>query len=201
MYYQKDYVLRMIEMLGDFARRLRGIVSEAVARAELDGVAQRACGLPLDMLRAGDPDMLEDMLTEPRRYLAAELLLLDAEVERRTHADEELAPLYIQALALFASLREPEYARPAADQAGRLLREQLPLLPAASLAGIAPLLEHSGQLALAEDALFAARDLDARHADDARAFLMRIRGLGERTLRAGGLSRAEVEEGLDALKR
>lgn len=51
MYFQRDYVLRMIEMMGEFARRLLDMAREEDARIELDQVSRRACGMPLAMLK------------------------------------------------------------------------------------------------------------------------------------------------------
>lgn len=200
MYFQKDYVLRMIEMMGDLVRRICSIAREADARAELDTVAQRACGLPMEMLREGEPHTLEALMDEPRRYFAAELLLIAVEVERRTHADEELIPFYTQALALYATLAD-DYAKPAADRAGRIVRENLPLLPADALKVSAGLFERTGQYALAEDAWFAAVELSPDDAPKAEAFLLRLAVLDAHRLRSGGLSPDEVTEALRALKR
>lgn len=77
-------------------------------------------------------------------------------------------------------------------------------LPPRTEAALVLFHENRGEYARAEDALF--RFLDATgNAPEAlevgRAFYHRLRALGEETLCAGGLSRAEVEEGLAALQR
>lgn len=201
MFYQKDYVLRMIEMLGDLLRRIKAIVVDRVAAAELDQVSRRACGLPLDALRTWDAGLLADTLEEPQRYLAAELLLIDIEVQRRTQTDDALLPTYVQALALFASLREADYMLPAAGKSAAIVRAHLASLPAGTLLGSAALFEAAGQYADGEDALFAAIAIDPAHAGAAEAFIARLYALDETALRAGGLSHAELDEASSALNR
>lgn len=201
MFYQKDYVLRMIEMLGDLMRRIKSIIKDSVATTELDQVARRACGLPLEALRTWDAHLLRDTLEEPQRYLAAGLLLIDIEVQARTKTDDALLPVYIQALALFASLREVDYMLPAAHQSAAIVRMHLASLPAATLLASAALFEAAGQFDAAEDALFTAVATDPAYKEEARAFAARLSTLSEEALQAGGLSHAEVTEALQALNR
>lgn len=64
--------------------------------------------------------------------------------------------------------------------------------------------EHRGEYARAEDALFRlldASDNAAEAREIGRAFYHRLRELSEEVLVLGGLSRAEIEEGLAALAR
>lgn len=199
MYFQKDYVLRMIEMIGELARRFRGILREQTAWTELEQIAQRACGLPLDMLRMGDTDMLHTLLDDPQRYLAAELLLIDIEIAARKMADEELLPRKAQALALLRSLPAGDYLRPACERARALLSGALDTLPVASLLDAADLLERGGFLSGAEDALYVAFERDSTQRPLLVAYYDRLSLLDDATLTAGGLNRAEIAEGRAAL--
>ncbi len=199
MYFQKDYVLRMIEMMGDLLRRIRQMISEAEARETLDEVAQKGCGLPLTMLRTTDPDALRDLLSDAQRFLAAELLMIDAEVALRTKPDEEVAPVWAQALAVYATLTEFDYAAPAADRAARLLNERLSVLAVPALLAAADLCERAGLFGAAEDALFAALPEDPEAANRAIAFYDRLDRLSDAALRAGSFSRAEIAEGRRAV--
>lgn len=201
MYFQKDYILRMIEMMGDLVRRICAIASENDARAELDEIAQRACGLPLKMLRDGDPQMLNNVLEDAQRFLAAELLMIALAVDARTKTDEELLPLRIQILALYASVREPDYALPAAERAATITGKYLAQLPVESLLSSAALFEYAGQLAPAEDAFYAAADQSQEAIGDLLSFYIRLDQLDDRVLLAGGLSRDEVTEARAALNR
>lgn len=199
MYFQKDYILRMIEMIGELARRIKAKLSEADARQELTQVAQQACGMPLSLLRTSDPDSLAAMLSEPQRYLAAQLLVIAEEVDARTMAEDELLPLRIQTLSLLSTIHEPDYVGPACEQASRILRENLAQLPVESLVSAAALFERGGQYALAEDAYYAAMEASAGHESLLLAFYDRLLAMDEHLLLAGGLTHEEVQEGKAAL--
>lgn len=201
MYFQRDYVLRMIEMMGEFIGRILSIANEKVAMDELDEVAQKGCGLPMEMLRTGDADMLRDLLDEPQRFLAAELLLINIEIEKRSKTEEELLPLKIQALSLLSSLRDPDYLLPASDRSARLVRENLAALPLDTLLEAAALFEVGGNYALAEDALYAATEIIPAQTPALLAFYERLLPLEDAELIAGGLSRDEVTEGIMSLKQ
>lgn len=199
MYFQRDYVLRMIEMIGELFRRILATVDDVDAIKELDEIANKACGLPLAMLRGGDAAMLADTLEEPQRFLAAELLRIATRIDSRTQTDDALLPLYAQTIAILSGLRDPDYAIPAADRVALILRERLTDLPTDSLLRAAALLEHAGLYADAEDALFAAME----HTPDIRAqitaFYDRLEALDDRALLAGNLTRDELSEGRAAL--
>ncbi len=199
MYFQKDYVLRMIEMMGELVRRICSIAREADARAELDEISQKACGMPMSLLATGDPGTLTDLLGEPQIYLAAELLLIEVEIASRKETEDMLLPLRIQALALFSSLKEPDYMIPASDHARRVMEDALDQLPLESLLGIVPLFERAGQYAAAEDALFAAYEMDPAVKPLIEAYYDRLDAQKDDALRAGGLSRDEIAEGRAAL--
>jgi len=200
MYFQKDYVLRMIEMLGEMMRRIGALAEEADARAELNEISGRACGMPMAMLKTADPDALAELLGEAQRFLAAELLAIDLQVSRRKHTEDELLPTVQQALSLYASLFEPDYLLPACDRASRMMEGALDVLPADTLLSVALLEERGGQYAAAEDALFAAYAKAPRLRPEAEAFYGRLFRLSDAELKAGGFSREEIGEGLSALK-
>lgn len=199
MYFQKDYVLRMIEMLGELVRKICSIAREADAYKELDEISHKALGLPLSLLRTTDPDELDGLLCEPQRYLAAELIMIDIEIAKRTKTDDLLLPLKAQALSLYATLKEPDYVAPSCARAAWLLEENLGEFPAALLAKAARLLERGGAFDKAEDAWFAARDIAPDLIQEVRAFYDRLERLSDRELKAGGLSRGELTEGRAAL--
>lgn len=196
MYFQRDYVLRMIEMIGEFARGILNLAREEDARAKLDSVSRRACGMPLAMLKTADAPTLETLLSEPQRYFGAELLLLSGEVDARTRAEDELAPVRAQALALLCTLQSPDYVPRACAAAHRIVKPLLDSLSAPELLGAAALFERGDRFAWAEDALFAAGDDRAR-----LAFYRRALAADDRTLRGGNLPREEIEEALAILAR
>lgn len=200
MYFQKDYVLRMIEMMGELMRRICAISREVDARHELDEISQKACGMPIFMLKTGDPETLVNLMAEPQRFLAAELLLIDIEISKRTQTEDELLPLKLQILALLASLTEPDYMLPSCDHAAKIMEETLDEMPVDTLTHIAELFERGGQYAACEDALFAAYEIDPGVHPSILAFYNRLDHVTDAMLVAGGLSREEVEEGRQELQ-
>jgi hypothetical protein len=200
VYFQKDYVLRMIEMLGELVRRIGEMTREADARGEVNEIAERACGLPIGLLAATDAASLPEMLGEAQRYLAGQLLLIHLEIEARKAPEETLAPIRAQALAIFATLMEPDDLLPAADTAARLLPEVTDDLPLETLVAVAGLLERAGLYAPAEDAHFAALERGGA-TQPAANFYERLAQLPDSALIQGGLPRAELAEGLAALQQ
>ncbi len=199
MFFQRDYVLRMIEMMGDLVRNILSIAREVDARGELDAIAGRACGMPMSMLRAQPPEALAELLDDPQRFLAAELLMIDIEISRRTHTEDTLIPDKEQAIRLYATLRDPDYLLPAADRVSGMLEEMLADAAEDTLLAAAGLLEEAGQFAAAEDALFAAAERNPAHLPAAHALYDRLDGVSENALLSGGLSREEIAEGRAAL--
>ncbi|MCL1963939.1 MAG: DUF6483 family protein [Firmicutes bacterium] len=205
MYFQRDYVLRMIEMAGELVRRICSVAREADARQELDEICQKASGMPMAMLRTENPDTLVDLLSEAQRYLSAELLLIDMAISRRKKTEDELLPVREQALMLLSSLEDPDYALPACGEVKRLLEGVLDQLSVEPLLRSAGLLERCGEYADAEDVLFAALSSSAEDRSpevraEAEAFYARLEALDEKTLLEGNFSRAEIAEGREALR-
>ncbi len=202
MYFQRDYILRMIEMVGDLLRRIRDGLQNLITKAELDKISGQACGMPLSLLESADPETLRDILDEPRRYLAAQLLIAQAALESPSAPDDEaLLPARMQALSLLSSLKEADFAPSAASEAARILPYVLDSAPVALLMEAATLLEAGGAYAPAEDALYAALDQGAENTKEIDAFYSRLLAKTDADVRLGGLSHEEVNEGKEELKR
>lgn len=199
IYFQKDYVLRMIEMIGETARRITALLHDRKAYDEIDEIAKRACGLPLSMLRTGDMDMLIFTLEEPPRFLAAQLLQIAARVDARTQSDDELLPTLTQALQLYASLREPDYLLPACDAAAQIMSAHLTSLADDALVSAAALFEAGGAFSSAEDAWYELASRQDSHKAGFLAFYDRIEALDDAALLAGNLPRQEIAEGRSGL--
>jgi len=193
MLFQKDYVLRMIEMLGDFAHELLERLKDADAHLRLEEVCRAACGLSPSLLEKTDLDTLCDLLSDEQRYFAAHLLLLRGKLLLRKQGEEAQAIPAAQALRLFSSLSDPDEFRPAALAAAEILRPLLSHLPADALLCAAAALERGGEYALAEDAFYAAE----APKDILSAFYHRLLLLPQERLIAGGLPKEEIEEALE----
>ncbi len=195
MYFQRDYILRMIEMIGELARRILDNAREEDARAELDEISRKASGMPLKTLKTADVSTLETLLSPEQRYLCAELLLIGAQVDARTQTDDAVNPARAQALSLLATLQTPDYLPRACDRAHSAMEEMLDFLAPAELAALAALFERGGRFAAAEDALWAAENRAAL-----AAFYRRLLAMDDAALCAGNLPREEILEAVRALE-
>lgn len=189
MYFQRDYILRMIEMLGEFMREILDLARDADAQAELDEVSRKASGMPLKLLKTAGVPTLESILSPEQRYLCAELLLLSAQVDARTRPDDETTPTRAQALMLFCTLQSPDFVPRACSHARMVMEPMLDALAPQELLALAGLFERGGDYAAAEDALYAAGDAPAR-----LAFYRRLLSLDDGALCAGNLPRSEILE-------
>ncbi|MBE5794861.1 MAG: hypothetical protein E7323_09320 [Clostridiales bacterium] len=102
--FQRDYILRMIEMMGDLARKVAQLMEELEYLHQLDDASRLHCGMPLKALEdLSHESLLEMMAPEPRLY-ASELLHLRA-MERSVQWDYR-DRLLLKSLRLLASLTE-----------------------------------------------------------------------------------------------
>ena len=209
MYFQKDYILRMIEMFGKLFEDLVNRTEWADALHEIDQIALKACGLPASMLLGVDPEDIRGLLSDLQRYFAAELLMIELAVQRRFMTEDELFPREVQILEILATLEEVDYVIPACDHVWRIVGECDEYdgpLRVDLLIAIAGLFERGGQYDHAEDMLYAVMERVKENAEAdltteavkemIRSFYQRLLKMDDRALLAGGLPRDEVEEGM-----
>ena len=102
--FQRDYILRMIEMMGDLARKVAQLMEELEYLHQLDDASRLHCGLPLKALEELSHESLIEMLgPEPRLY-ASEILYLRA-MERSIQWEAQ-DQMMLKSLRLLASLTE-----------------------------------------------------------------------------------------------
>lgn len=200
MYFQKDYILRMIEMLGKLAEEIRERHNETDALQKLDELALRTCGLQLSMLQNMSPEQLQDIMGDAQQYFAAELLFIELEVKKRTMTDDILLPRRIQILALYAALQEIDYLLPACEHAAQLTDGYLDVLPLDILMNLSTFFERGGQYDHAEDMLYAALAQSNEIMPQIESFYARLTLVDDRALLQGGLPRDEIEEGQQSLR-
>lgn len=97
--FQNDYILRMIEMLGNLLLRLTELAEDKQKRDLLDSAARSRCGIPLRALENMSVEDLQNLLPEQARLLASELLYLKENT--LSFPDEELL---LKSLRLLISL-------------------------------------------------------------------------------------------------
>jgi tetratricopeptide (TPR) repeat protein len=212
--YQRDYLMRQIEQVGQMLARILGLAKggrgdEALALfdqayAPLLGVGSRVVavlddGQLVDMLTSGaNPDMR-------RVSMALELLKAEADLYAGAGQAGEAAIRYRRALALAGCLAARSERLLDRELAADLLEraEELELSAAQRLA-VARVLEALGRYADAEDALFELIDDDPDDpgpVEQAIAFCQRLRPLEPERLATGGLPLEEVNATLAELLR
>lgn len=153
--FQRDYILRMIEMMGDLARRVAQLMDELEYLHQLDKESRLHCGLPLKALEELSFESLRDMLAPEARLYASELIYLRA--MERSMQWEARDELLLKSLRLLATLSEEGVLCEVRAPRLRELKQQLlPLLTAEDLAACAMFFSSGGAFDEMEDALFQA---------------------------------------------
>lgn len=164
--FQRDYILRMIEMMGDLMRRVKELMDELSQMRLLEEACRRHCGLPLSALEALSEQSLLEMLSPTPRLLASEILYIRA-TAFSLQWEEERA-LKLKCLQLLASLwEEGPLCELRASRLQALKLEVLDLLSPEDLMVCASFLRQGGAYADMEDALFEAAQRCAPRERDA----------------------------------
>lgn len=153
--FQRDYILRMIEMMGDFMRRVAELMDELSQMRLMDEECKRHCGLSLTALEALNSESLMEMLAPTPRLLASELLYMRATVFQMSLEEER--ELKRKSLRLLSSLyEEGPLCELRAARVEQLKEELLDVLTADELMACAEFLSQAGEYADMEDAIFQA---------------------------------------------
>ncbi len=78
MYFQSDYILRMIQMMGDFFRQLLENLDEAMKGQEYERFIRKQCGISGATAENLSADSLIEMLPDNPRFLLSELMYVRA---------------------------------------------------------------------------------------------------------------------------
>lgn len=155
--FQRDYILRMIEMMGDLMRRVKELMDELSQMRLLEEACRRQCGLPLSALETLTTESLTELLSPTPRLFASELLYLRATALPAPW--EEGRMLRLKSMRLLLTLEEEGplcELRAARVQALKL--ELADLLLPEDLMACAAFLRQGGAYADMEDALFEAAE-------------------------------------------
>ena len=153
--FQRDYILRMIEMMGDLMRRVKELMDELAQMRLLDGASRKRCGLPLSALETLSTESLTELLSPTPRLFASELLYLRA--MGLPAPWEEGRMLRLKSLRLLLTLEEEgPLCELRAPRVQALKLELADLLLPEDLMDCAAFLRQGGAYADMEDALFEA---------------------------------------------
>ena len=205
MDFQRDYVLRMIEMMGDFLRRVKELINDLSRMDLMDQMCRENCGMPLNAARALSAESLNELLPAPSRLWLAEIW--HAQANYTNVGIEEKNELLYRSFQLLLSMGEGQEAACEArgERLHKLLKELDERLTSRDLMEAAAFLARGAFFGWAEDAAFEAvltAPLGRRRewCREAQGLLAGLLEISDEGLCAGGLPRAEVEESLRDLR-
>ena len=112
--FERDYIMRMIQMMGDFFRRIADMVDDRERALLIDAQARQHCGMPLATAEALEPDMLAELLPPAQRFVMSELLHTKGRACASLPAAHREA-LLLQSLRLLSTLNGDQFAQRAAS--------------------------------------------------------------------------------------
>jgi len=198
MDFQRDYILRMIQMMGDMMRRLAEKLDDQERGRMLDIACREFCGLSLETGEKLDASSLCEMLAPVPRLMMSELLY--ARATTVTLPLEDMQDLKLKSLRLLSSLyAEGQMCDLRANRLSELMNDVFPLLAGADLMDCARFFSEAEQFDRMEDALFQA--LDASQGEtretmraEAIGLLRRAAGATEGVLAFCGMTSHELRE-------
>lgn len=202
MAFQRDYVLRMIEMMGEFFRRLGELLDERERISALDGACREQCGLSLDAAFALSEETLEGLLPPHGLLMLSELHYLQAQFTLRD--EEKRQGLLLRALRLLSALSSEEtLCLERSERLKELMDGCADILTEEDYLRCARFFMAGEHFDHGEDALFLGVEI-ARNRDvyilQGVALLRRLLLLPDSTLIPGGLSRADILRAIDDLE-
>ncbi|MGB8370338.1 MAG: DUF6483 family protein [Limisphaerales bacterium] len=214
---RRDYLLRQIEQFVAMLAKITGLAKNEQwqeASTVTAGEFQRLTGMDArEVIRLSETELLARLIrsepthvVESKAFMLATLLKTNGDLIASQGRLEESRQYYLKGLHLLLDTfgrneitERPDFV-PAVEAFLTGLRDAP--LPVKTNARLMRHHERTGEFAKAEDALFGMVDAgpdDIELLDFGRLFYQRLLGLGDDTLMAGNLPRAEVEAGLAEL--
>lgn len=204
MDYQRDYILRLIHMMGDLMRRVAERLDDRERRRMLDETCREFCGMPLETGESLDPQSLTALLAPLPRLMMSELMYIKA-TACELPVDDDVA-LKLRSLRLLASLHaESQLCDLRAQRLAELKTTLLALLNADDLMDCARFFAQAERYDEMEDALFQALALETggpreRDRVEAAAMLRQAARATERTLALCRMTAQELRESAHELE-
>ena len=202
MAFQRDYVLRLIEMMGEFFRRLGDMLDEKEQARALDDACREQCGFSMEAACSLSMETIEDLLPPQGILILSELTYMRARIIARD--EEKKGALFLRALRLLSALSGEEAL--CVERSARL-KELMDAcqddLTAEDYLRCARFFMAGEHFDHGEDALFLAVEAaEDKHyyVLQGRALLRALLLLPDGTLTPGGLPRAEVLRAIDDLE-
>lgn len=199
---QRDYILRLIEMMGEFFRRLAEIADEWERGRELNDACRDQCGLSLDAAMTLSDETLMGLLPPRALLTLSEITYLKAKSIAMDEIERE--QLYLRTLRLLASLHEEETL---CEARGMRLRELMDAcaeqMEAADYLSCARFFLSGVRLEDCEDAVFMAVELKSDPSfciQQGKEIFQEMLHLPESVLLPGGMTRDDVKSAMDDLE-
>lgn len=205
MFFQKDYVLRMIEMMGDFMRRIGELLDDLHRLRLLDDACRQHCGMDITAARKLSVESLIELLAPQPRLMMAEILYIQA--MQTSLKEEEREQLLYRSARLLLSLRgESLLCELRYERLCECLEKTQELLTARDKMDAAAFFMQADQFGKGEDLLYEA--LDAAMPQEyplflaeGEALLKECLAIPQKRLADGGLPYEEVLESIQSLQR
>lgn len=211
---RRDYIIQMIQELGQFLARIRQKVSAeeySEAQGELEAALAKLLGPGRDVTQLSETELMALLTVEgPTQMVREKTLLLVALLQEAgkvrvadgREAEGEACWLKALNLLLTLKLQDTDLQFPEFVPKIDLLRDQLrdAELPLQTLAALWRYYERNAEFGRAEDALAELQEAQPDNPalrEEARAFYERLLRESDSALEAGNLPRAEVKAGLD----
>jgi len=198
MDFQRDYILRMIQMMGDLMRRLAEKLEDRQRGRMLSDACREFCGMSLETGEQLEAASLREMLAPVPRFMLSELLAAKADMVAMPVGDAE--ELKLKALRLLSSLHEEgQLCDLRAERLVTLKVAVFPLLTAADLMDCARFFFQAEQFDQMEDALFQAVELSGSDAQESNRLeaidlLRKASRAPENTLALCGMTSHELRQ-------
>ncbi len=205
MFFQKDYVLRMIEMMGDFMRRIGELLDDMHRLRLLDDACRQHCGMDITAARKLSIESLIELLAPQPRLMMAEILYIQA--MQTTLEETEREQLLYRSARLLLSLRsESLLCEMRHERLSECLEKAQALLTARDLMDAAAFFMQADQFGKGEDTLYEALDAAApneciSYLEEGEALLNGCLCVPQKRLSDGGLPYSEVLESLQTLQK
>ena len=205
MFFQKDYVLRMIEMMGDFMRRIGELLDDMHRLRLLDDACRQHCGMDITAARKLSIESLIELLAPQPRLMMAEILYIQA-LQTSLKETEQEQLLYRSSRLLLSLRGESLLCELRHERLSECLEKAQELLTARDLMDAAAFFMQADQFGKGEDKLYEALDAAepedcASYLDEGEALLKDCLLVPQKRLADGSLPYSEVQESLQTLQR
>ncbi len=204
MFFQKDYVLRMIEMMGDFMRRIGEMLDDLHRLRLLDDACREHCGMDLTAAGKLSVESIIDLLAPQPRLMMAEILYIQA--MQTSLPDETREQLLYRSARLLLSLREESLlCELRYERLKDCLSAARPLFTPRDRMDAAAFFMQAEQFGLGEDQLYALLEEASREEypqllQEGQQLMESCLQVPKSRLESGGLPYPEVLESIDTLK-